>query len=257
MGTDIHPAVEVRRKGIWRYHRPTEECRWYGETWTEEAARDYNERVKDEHPDWVVKAGDRRNPWDRCKTRLPDCFKDRNYAKFAVLGDVRNGYGFAGVPTFVPITPISSDRGMPYDISKEAKAKLSHEHSPGWVTLQELEDYDFTKPQTVTGVVTERQFLEHYVMRKDPENWSGGISGQNIEVLTPERYVGLFAKEDGWKVTQARTYDHTKRYYIQLAWEVPIATSVPDILEMIAYLRPLVPKGGTPDDVRVVFDFDS
>ena len=36
-------------------------------------------------------------------------------AVFAALADVRNGYGFAGVPTHEAIKPISEARGLPED----------------------------------------------------------------------------------------------------------------------------------------------
>jgi len=263
MGTDIHPAVEVRRNGVWRYRRPTEPCRWYFETWDIMDAARVNANIAKmraegkDHGMKDVVVGERRHPWDRCKTRLPECFTNRNYAKFALLGDVRNGYGFAGVKTFVPLQAISKNRGRPNDISKEAEAKLSNEHSDGWVTLQELLEYDYTKPLGETGVITERQFLDAIYHRKDPESWSGGVSGKDIVVLSPENWINLFASRDTFGVKIDGQYDPTKTYYIQYGWEVPLATAVPDVLEMIEYLKPLVPKGGTPDDVRVVFDFDS
>lgn len=34
--------------------------------------------------------------------------QDRHYQLFAVLAGVRNGYGFAGVPTGEPVTPIAA-----------------------------------------------------------------------------------------------------------------------------------------------------
>lgn len=40
---------------------------------------------------------------------------ERHYQLFSVLADVRNGYGFAGVPTGEWVKPISSPRGIPQD----------------------------------------------------------------------------------------------------------------------------------------------
>ena len=43
--------------------------------------------------------------------------QDRHYQLFAVLAGVRNGYGFAGVPTGEPVTPIAPQRGYPADFA--------------------------------------------------------------------------------------------------------------------------------------------
>ena len=43
--------------------------------------------------------------------------QDRNYRAFAVLADVRNGYGFAGFSTGDAVIPISEPRGLPDDMS--------------------------------------------------------------------------------------------------------------------------------------------
>ncbi len=41
--------------------------------------------------------------------------QNRHYQLFAVLAGVRNGYGFAGVPTGEPVKPIAEQRGYPAD----------------------------------------------------------------------------------------------------------------------------------------------
>jgi len=297
MGTDIHPAVEVRRNGIWRYHRPTTLCRWYAETWDDpDAVAAQNKRREEYIADlaakgepssrmvgWpVVKLGDRRNLWDRCKYKLPEFFGERNYRVFALLGNVRNGSGFAGVYTHDPIESISSERGRPADISKEAEAKLSNEHSDGWATLAELKAYDYRQEIVEGGVISEDKYLEFLNHgRKRPDSWSGGISGSEIVTLTEDEFlstfesvidlfvpineqkrverkfnrpVGMFASRGGAFTVP----DPTKRVYIQAVWKAPLYDEVRSIPEeWIPYLERLVPKGGTDEDVRVVFDFDS
>lgn len=42
--------------------------------------------------------------------------QDRDYLLFAILAGVRNGFGFAGVPIFSPVNPISELRGLPEDM---------------------------------------------------------------------------------------------------------------------------------------------
>lgn len=261
MGTDIHPAVEVRRSGVWRYARPTEPCSWYYETWTEEEVK----RLTDNG--WVekygpIQVGDRRNKWDRCKTRLPEFFTSRNYRHFALLGDVRNGSGFAGVYTHDPIPSISSARGYPATMSREAMAKMSGEHSAGWATLSELQAYDYKVKITEGGVVGEQDFLRMLRTGKPPHDWSGSIAGSSIVVLTPAQYANLYESPidllQGKEARKSKAYDPSARYYIQATWDQDLYTEVKDIPEKwVPYLEKLIPKGGTADDVRVVFDFDS
>lgn len=45
--------------------------------------------------------------------------EQRHYQLFAALAGVRNGYGFAGVPTGEWVKPISSPRGLPKDFAYE------------------------------------------------------------------------------------------------------------------------------------------
>ena len=45
--------------------------------------------------------------------------QDRHYQLFAVLADVRNGYGFAGIPTGEVVTPIAKRRGLPADFAMD------------------------------------------------------------------------------------------------------------------------------------------
>jgi hypothetical protein len=245
MGCDIHPAIEVRRKGVWRYHRPTTTCAWYFDTWTAADAERVNKNIEEQALPmrYMVKAGDRKNPWDRCKTRLPDFFTDRNYDLFAILADVRNGG---------EIEPISSPRGLPHDISKDALAKMSDEHSATWVSLTELITYNVQRPLAEEGIISESQFLRCLWTGEPPSSWSGGVWGGKTTVITPEDYIALFGG-DG----KERTYDHEASYFINHRWTVLLADRVPQIDQMIKYLRPLVPKGGSTDDVRIVMDFDS
>lgn len=48
--------------------------------------------------------------------------QDRHYQLFAVLAGVRNGHGFAGVPTGEAVTPIAEPRGLPDDFAIEDEA---------------------------------------------------------------------------------------------------------------------------------------
>ena len=250
MGCDIHPAIEVHRKGIWRYHRPTLPCRWYSEIWTQTHINSLPSHYTDSYQLPVV--GTRRNTWDRCKTRLPDFFADRNYAVFALLADVRNDYG---------IHPIQADRGLPDGVSREAVAKLSNEHSQGWVDLSELLDYGYDQELLTKGLLEEKAFLA-LCGGKVPDTWDTGLwSVTTTTDLNPLQYSALYESPIDLLQGNAKpgpNYTPSDNYRIRAQWTRPlrpVVSTVPDL--WVPYLEKLIPKGGTTDDVRVVFDFDS
>lgn len=253
MGTDIHPIIEVRREGRWVLHP--------GETLP------YKYRdVSPTTPD---------------RPTYPYSLTDRDYLKFAILGDVRNGYGFAGVETFTPLVPISSGRDLPDDLSVEVagagdydettdsyggKADLG-DHSFGYVTLAELEAYDWDQVLSQTGVLDEREYLACLIEQRIPRSWSGGVSGGGIVVLAPTDYLALYGTPAAWDGIEpgSRTYDATARYYIQHRWTQPLRQATERWRpELIAYMDRLIPNRyacdetkGTAEDVRLVFGFDS
>ncbi len=51
------------------------------------------------------------HPWQTVP--LEGWNQNRHYFLFAWIGNVRNGFGFAGIPTGEPITPLSDCRGLP------------------------------------------------------------------------------------------------------------------------------------------------
>jgi hypothetical protein len=112
-------------------------------------------------------------------------YADRNYNAFAILANVRNGYGFAGVTTSSGFKFISHPRGIPPEfkyLSKDDQHPLPStfkwnsdswrkgtgeenkyywmgEHSHSYVTAEELALFDFSQTTVRTGVVTEKDFL--------------------------------------------------------------------------------------------------
>ena len=257
MGTDIHPAVEVRRKGVWHYHTPKIECPYYYEFDYDRTPGSFKRIYRLDAKGNRIRSG-----WDSCKFRLPEYFSERNYRHFALLGNVRNGTGFAGVYTHDEIPYIQDARGVPDDISVRAKARLSDEHSAGWVTLTELKGYDYRQTIQEGGVLDETEFQKFCMTGRPPENWSGDTWGKDIVTLTPDAYAALFESPiellQGRASKRGANYDKTKRYYIQATWRRSLYDQVSDIpKKWIPYLEDLVPKGGSDDDVRVVFDFDS
>ena len=162
MGCDIHCWAEKRVDGKWLLVTPQK-----GDaSWSEF----YNERFHDyvSETDCV-----------RSQARIDF---GRNYDAFAILADVRNGRGFAGIKTGDGFRPILAERrGWPEDRS----AQLDEEqidHSPSWLTLRELNEYDWTQRTGQLGVIS----LPEYVKWRDkrpytaPEHYCGCISGPKV-----------------------------------------------------------------------------
>ena len=118
--------------------------------------------------------------WRLADVDLPE---NRNYWAFAVLADVRNGYGFAGIDKGDPITPISEPRGLPDNMSTELRALLDRTefddgswfwlgaHSFSWVTLS---------PENAT------RFRE---TGQPPDSWDGWTSKPNYERIEWEEPI--------------------------------------------------------------------
>ena len=129
---------------------------------------------------------------------------DRDYDLFAILGNVRNGLGFAGVKTGEGFDPMSDGRGIPDDISHEAYEALSEEHSATWVTLAEILAYDWDRTTKHTGCVTLSTFAKWERTREwnpEPDSWSGGVSGEratrSAPVAQPDR-AGVSKTLSAW-----------------------------------------------------------
>jgi hypothetical protein len=69
-------------------------------------------------------------------------FGFRSYDTFAILANVRNGRGFAGVKTGEGFIPISEPKGLPDDVSEKVKGSAEHwdldGHSHSYHTLKDL-----------------------------------------------------------------------------------------------------------------------
>lgn len=139
MGTDIHMGLELKLDNQYYYPNGTgDEVKL---PWV--AIRDY-------YPDSYWHSIYYNEPDNETAARyfLNDrVYSSRNYVTFAVLGDVRNGYGFAGTPTHTPLTPsVGAGRGLPDDRDPRPEGQEGWyygDHSFGWITIDELEDYPF------------------------------------------------------------------------------------------------------------------
>lgn len=131
MGCDIHLMAQRKTESGWE----TAEC-------PRDVADEWIREQHEKRPDDEWYAARIKHAW----------FNDRYYALFAALAGVRNGFGFAGIPTHQPLVPISEPRGLPDDLL--AVAADDHElpdgywlgdHSHSWLTLREVLDYDWDR----------------------------------------------------------------------------------------------------------------
>lgn len=91
----------------------------------------------------------------------------RNYDAFAMLANVRNGYGFAGVDTGEGFEPIAMPKGLPSDASWEVHEEADDwgvdGHSHTWFTLRELLDLEesgYWDKTTIRRGVIQKHTLE-------------------------------------------------------------------------------------------------
>lgn len=190
---------------------------------------------------WAGQPGKRREHW----------YHNRNYNVFAVLANVRNGYGFAGVMTGRGFNVIAEPRGLPEDLSYELEAHLANrvEHTPTWLNLREVEEFDWSQTTYLCGVVNAREYL-NWKKTGQPNSWGGGISGPGIEHVSNEEMDKFIA--DGGEIPKASDW-MTAKVYTRVEWEVTYEESCSDFLEAMKKLRAEYPK----DNLRLVFYFDS
>lgn len=238
MGCDIHLRVEKRVNGQWTPAEPMRRNRYW------EPGGDEPELE-------------------------PVRFYDgRNYDLFAILANVRNGRGFAGVSTGLGFIPISEPKGLPIDVSpdveKDSESWGSDGHSHSWITLRELLDFDWTQKTYKEGWITPL-IAEEWLRRKPwepaPSQYCGGVAGQDvIHISIDDMEKSLKAIKD----SLSDRYDH-KAYeaaitkampwtYAQARWEVDYARACKTFW---FETMPKLLRVGKPDDVRLVFWFDN
>lgn len=235
MGCDIHMAVEVRGEdGQWRGQMWPN--KWYGKF-------DYY----DEKPESLR------------------AFDDRSYDTFAILGNVRNGSGFAGCDTGDGFKFIGADRGIPEDSDSAVREYVNEtgDHSHSYVTLAEVLAFDWTQRTKKRGWVSAKTF-EKWDRCKEwdvwPDDWSGGISGGRIQhVLVEEmrRNVQKMIGDARGQEYSKRLKEYLRRYehhYCLIEWEVSYADAAKGF--WVGWVPKLL-RLGKPEDVRCVFSFDS
>lgn len=193
----------------------------------------------------------------------------RNYDLFAILADVRNGCGFAGIKTGEGFVPLALPRGFPDDASLTAKSMkenwIGDGHSHSYCTVSELLAYDWTQKTKKCGVVSIAGWAEWY-SRGKPTAYSGDVCGRDIARMTPEEIEDKWLEyKETFKLDEWVRPDHNsnefsvyvnsdKNVYIRVEWEVSYAEQVQWFLW--SYIPKLL-RLGKPENVRLVYLFDN
>jgi hypothetical protein len=179
--------------------------------------------------------------------------QNRHYFLFAWLANVRNGYGFAGVPIFEPLTPISPPRGLPSDFEIESgshsvtdefvlppfyrryadevieEGYWMGDHSFSWLTDDDILEAE--PPEVVrTGVISMSQY-GNWDGESPPDSYSGGVSGPDV-VVSPEESIT------------------DKTTHVQVYWESRAE-------ELDYFIKEIVRLKDKYGEIRMVFGFDS
>ena len=187
--------------------------------------------------------------------------QDRHYLLFAFLANVRNGFGFAGVPTHEPVTPVAEPRGLPDDFAVDGdehplpsldvlgpKQREYHEkypddytnadgnltfwmgdHSHSWLLGSEILAAKRSVRIRRSGVIPVKAYAEWAGGR--PKEWSGGIMGKSIKVV-----------DDGDPMDDGVTH-------VRVSWD--------DDDELDYFFDELTRMMALHGEVRLVFGFDS
>jgi len=257
MGCDIHSRIEVKENGVWRANTDKIIPNSYYKS-----EKDLEE-IRKQHPDYTLSDFQT----EEFQEQSGD---DRNYDWFALIGNVRNGYGFAGCVTGERFEPISSNRGLPDDATEEWKQYVEawgcDMHSVSWLSLEDFLNYDMKNKFTIkTGIISLDDYKRLRNTNGCPNIWCGEVSGGNNVTVSEkeadkiingktikykeENYFGETTKE--FKVNL--TSDHTIN--VEYSWKVNYAEWFDWIWKEI--VEPMKKLKEKYEDVRIVFGFDN
>lgn len=231
MGCDIHILVEVKNEKRYKWE-PLE-----GSYEIEEDDGEKYMNIGPYHSDWYF---------------------GRDYDSFAVMADVRNGRGFAGVDTGDGFEVIDRPRGIPTDASELYKEVCEiwegDGHSHSFLYLRELKEWYNNAASKTTkhrGIVD----LSYYRKMKEegktsPDSWCDGISGPGVVVMDTVR-ADKFIDEEMTEADGAS-------YHVKIEWEETYLNSAFALKCYIEKLMEIeVEKNLCHNCVRVCFFFDN
>lgn len=176
--------------------------------------------------------------------KYAEIYEGRNYALFAMLAGVRNGYD---------IVPVRPPKGLPVDLSPEVEADMWVEHTPSWLTLAELKAYDWEQWFEREVWMNYPQHVE-YVTTGSARAWCGGVYGAGIRKISTDEMNALIADP----VALCRPSDGVdlSNVYAPRKWRETYREAAGNFYtEVLPRLEALA--DGDPTSVRIVFYFDS
>lgn len=177
-------------------------------------------------------------------------YSGRNYDLFAILADVRNGYGFAGIDTGDGFKPIDMPRGIPKNASKKykkyAKSWGEDGHSHSYFTVRELKEYDWHGQTTKHRGLVDMDQYKVFKKKGKPEEWCGDSSGGALLKVTNKEMDEL--------IDHPENILKNMRYMTFVEWGESYYESTKDFVDNVI---PRLEKLGDPDKVRIVFFFDN
>jgi hypothetical protein len=258
MGCDIHDFVEVRKNGKWEKVGPIFPYAYNDPKIPSNVLQCYvperkelgEEAFQDNyHPSHGQPCNE--DCYVHNKSHTDNPYDERNYDLFAMLADVRNGHGFAGLDTGNRLNPISEPRGLPLDVTEGVKQNSDRwgcdGHSHSWLLLSELEAYNWDQVVTKRGVVGLRDY-QIFKEKGAPEAWCADVAGPKF--VSNEKMDQLIMDE----LLVAEDNGFTSKYMTRIEWKQTYRSRVGEFIEeTIPRLREL----GAPNDVRLVFWFDN
>jgi len=264
MGCDIHMYVEKRQAdGTWTVvagrNPRIDDYRKYAESARKRGDEEYALSMVAQAD--AIESGTGREfshdePEMYMEYDAPEVYKDwvwdgRNYDLFAILANVRNGHGFAGIETGMGFKPIAMPRELPPDVSAYVKGRSDSwdcdGHSHSYHALTDLLAYDWHQITFRYGVVSEAEYLT-FKEKGSPESWCGDVSGYSVRNISLSQMDDLLAGE------LRREPDVT--YYTRVKWMLAYKNAVGSFYsDAIPKLQALA--GDDPTSVRIVFWFDN
>lgn len=190
------------------------------------------------------------NHWEHVDSNAYD---GRNYNLFAILANVRNGNGFAGIKTGEGFNPIAMPKGLPSDVSAAVQSESDSwdcdGHSHSWLTLEEILNFDWTQKTQLQGWVDAKTFKQWdgywREQGESPRGYSGDVGGGLVQKISEEKMRELL------KELPPESLQH---HYCLCKWEMKYSRCAS---EFWVNAIPLLLSLGEPANVRIVFWFDN
>jgi hypothetical protein len=176
------------------------------------------------------------NKWETVETEFEF---NRHYQLFAILADVRNGYGFAGIPTGDAVVPISEPKGLPKEkrIMEMEEMCDFGDHSFSWLSDKEMLDW-YNGPEITVGrcgIISRKAYIA-WDGKTPPDDYCYSRSGPGIRVINDSA------------VEKEMFPDYTD---VHIEWVENLKEGVKYFFDEVKRLKE------THGEIRFVFGFDS